>query len=165
MGQKVEVAFMNEQYENNKQAVFGWDQRTATSGVSWNTSKAYYQEGEYIYINVYTINITDGNAQFHFSLKKDVTNPQPIYTKAVTISNKQNITLKPADAKTFTYAVDTYCTKKIELISDDPTVAEVVADGAKQFKIIAKGPGKTTIRVKDVSGSNLEDSLEVTVNP
>ncbi|WP_321385690.1 Ig-like domain-containing protein, partial [uncultured Enterococcus sp.] len=163
-GQKVEMGFHNSE-ESRRLGLFGWDQRSTSYGVSWTEAPVYYQKGDYIYIKTGIVSFKDGETQFYFSLKRDTTNPQPIYTKKVTINNKTDITLLKGQTQSFTYTIDNYTTKpnQIELVSDDSNVAEVVEDGAKQFKIIAKNPGKTTIRVKETSGSNKEDSLEVIV--
>lgn len=161
-GHAMEVGFENEK-ENRRVGVLGTRQYTSNSGTKWSELPVYFEKDEYIYLHLYT---SIDKHPFYFTVKYDLSNPQPIYTKNVKITNKQNIQLSSSStSNNFTYTVDQYTTKPstIQLISDDESVAEVVSTGTSSFKVVGKKPGKTTIRVKETSGSNTEDSIEVTV--
>ncbi|WP_339101610.1 hypothetical protein [Candidatus Enterococcus clewellii] len=73
--------------------------------------------------------------------------------------------LNPGSSTFYSYKVDSFTTKPNDMrySSDDEEVAEIVSNGNGSIKVVGKKIGKTTIHIREVSGSNQEDSVEVEV--
>lgn len=161
VNQKSEINFYNE-WENRSLGYYSAHRRTSNSSSVSSKAPVYYGAGEYIYLKLSTN--MDGEP-FYFVLQRTTKDAQPIYTKQITIPYRYKPLLNPGNSVSFSYTVDSYTTKAndVQYFSDDETIAEVVSDGANRFKIIGKTPGKTTIRIKEMSGSNQEELIEVEV--
>ncbi|MGC6768762.1 hypothetical protein [Enterococcus sp. LJL51] len=161
VNQKSEINFYNE-WENRSLGYYSAHRRTSNSSSVSSKAPVYYGAGEYVYLKLSTN--MDGEP-FYFVLQRTTKDAQPIYTTQLTIPYKCKPLLNPGNSVSFSYKVDSYTTKPndVQYFSDDEKIAEVVSDGANRFKIIGKAPGKTTIRVKEMSGSNQEEFVEVEV--
>lgn len=140
-----------------------YNRNTKKAGVATINKAApvYYEKGEYVYIKITNTSLYD---TFLFNLTVDDSNPQPNYADQVTISSKENLFISNNIQKSFNYTVDQYTTKpaNTNVVADDPGIVDIVNDGDK-FTVIGKKNGKTTVRVKETTGSGKEDSIEVTV--